>query len=340
MWILQRENGRRNGRVSPETMSNSTHARAFGSVALMFPGQGSQYPGMGVDLAAESSVARQILERADDGLGYALSKIMAGDRGDELHHTVHTQPAIFVHSMALFELLRERFPLDALIAAGHSLGEYSALCATGVLDFDEALDIVRIRAAGMDRAQPRGTCAMAAIMGLSSERVRELVDIHRQGAVLEAANFNAPDQVVVSGSVDAVNRMVQATANERRAKAVMLPVSSAFHTSLMEPARTALMERLAHVSFGKAQFPVVANVTAQPYPSGEEEIRRVLVDQVISPVQWQESVKTMKGLGAREFVEIGPGKVLSGLLRRIDRQLTSTTISDLESIRSLERAWA
>lgn len=300
----------------------------------MFPGQGSQFPGMAMDLAEVSTSARALLERADDILGYSLAKIMAGERGEELNRTIHTQPAIFVHSMALFEVLKERCELLPIAAAGHSLGEYSALCAAGVLDFEEALDIIRVRATGMDEAQPARTCCMAALIGVSRDQALELVDRHRGDAVLEAANFNSPDQVVISGSVDSVSRVVQAFKGERRARAVMLPVSSAFHTSLMEPARQALRKRLENVAPKPPRFPVWANVNAQPYPTQESGTRQLLVDQVVNSVLWEDCVKNMIQAGAKIFLEVGPGRVLTGLMRRIDRNVEATSISDLRSIES------
>jgi [acyl-carrier-protein] S-malonyltransferase len=317
-------------------MSGAEAAAQFASVALIFPGQGSQYPGMAVDLARDSSTAREILERADEVLGYALSTIMAGDSEEALDRTIHTQPAVFVHSLALYEVIRERILLAPVVAAGHSLGEISALCAAGVLNFDTALEIVRVRAKAMDEAQPAGMCGMAAIIGLSAEHVRELVNTHRQGEILEAANFNAPDQVVVSGTLSAVRRISEAAAKERRTKTVMLPVSSAFHTLLMEPAAAPLRDRLAQASFGSPRFPVVANVSAEVYPSAAEEVRRLLVEQIVRPVLWEDCVAKMRALGADCFLEIGPGKVLSGLLRRIDRSLTCKSVCDLDGVRSLE----
>jgi len=321
-------------------MTEAGSGRTFESVALMFPGQGSQYPGMAVDLARESSKARQIIEQADHVLGYSLSRIMAGEEGEELNRTIHTQPAVFVHSMALYELLRERFSLNVVVAAGHSLGEYSALCAAGVLDFEDALDVIRVRAHGMDSAQPPGTCGMAAIVGLDRDRVVGLIAAHRGDEELEAANFNAPDQVVISGSLNAVQRALQAVAKERRTRAVTLPVSSAFHTPLMEPARVSLAQRLATASFSQARFPVVANVDARVYPVAQDRMRQLLVDQVVSPVLWEDCVETMTSMGATHFIEVGPGKVLSGILRRIDRSLSCTSVCDLDALRSLEVALA
>ncbi len=290
---------------------------------------------MARDLVQGSSRARHILQQADDILGYSLSHLMVAEDGDELNRTVHTQPAVFVHSMALLELLRERVTLSPMIAAGHSLGEYSALCAAGVLSFDEALDIIRVRAKEMDEAQPTGTCAMAALIGLTRERVLALVDAHRGDEVLEAANFNAPDQVVVSGHLAAVRRAVDGVKEERKAKAVVLPVSSAFHTSLMGPARDALNRRLVGVSLAQAQFPVVANVSGRIYPSGDAA-KELMIEQVVKPVLWEDCVRTMLDRGASVFVEVGPGKVLSGLLRRIDRTARAVSISDMEAIRTFE----
>jgi [acyl-carrier-protein] S-malonyltransferase len=291
---------------------------------------------MAADLAAESPRARALLSLADEILGYPLSQIMSGDRADELNRTVHTQPAVFVHSMALLEVLRDCFDLEPTVAAGHSLGEYSALCAAGVLSFEAALDTIRVRAVGMDQAQPLGTCCMAALVGLPKEEVLRLVELHRGEQVLEAANFNAPDQVVISGHVDAVNRAVEAAKKERRTRAVMLPVSSAFHTSLMQPAKEALQARLNDVAAGSSSFPVIANVNAQEYPASDHGIKQLLTEQVVRPVLWEDCIRVMRESGAEIFVEIGPGKVLAGLLRRIDRDATAINISDLAGVNSFQ----
>ncbi len=304
------------------------------TLALMFPGQGSQFQGMAVELAAQSAPAREIVAQADEIMGYPLSRIMAGDQGDELNRTIHTQPAVFVHSMALLAALRDHCPVAPVIAAGHSLGEYSALCAAGVLSFQEALEIIKIRASTMDRAQPLGTCAMAALVGLTRQEVVALVDEHRGDQVLEPANFNAPDQVVVSGHVEAVNRAVEAAKKAKRTRAVMLPVSSAFHTQLMGPAKEALAERLQGAKIGPSAFPVLANVNAQPYPPGESSVRDLLTEQVVNPVLWEDCVRSMLAEKPVVFVEIGPGKVLTGLLKRIDRAAAGINLDTLESIRA------
>ncbi|MBI4962582.1 MAG: ACP S-malonyltransferase [Desulfomonile tiedjei] len=310
------------------------------SVALMFPGQGSQFPGMALDLVQESPKAQSILERADNILGYALSEIMAGKRGDELNRTVHTQPAIFVHSMALLEVLRDHFLLTPVVAAGHSLGEYSALCAAGVLTFDEALRIIHVRAKGMDEAQPPGMCGMAALVGLNREQATAIVEKCRGDDVLDAANFNSPDQVVISGHLQAVNRAVEAVKQEKRTRAVLLPVSSAFHTILMEPARQALRSKLEALVPREPMFPVVANVNAQTYPVSRGAVNQLLMDQIVRPVLWEDCVSLMRSKGAETFIEIGPGKVLTGLLKRIDKTAASVNISDMQSIRSFVGASA
>ncbi len=308
-------------------------------VAVMFPGQGSQFPGMGADLFRESAGAREIFQRADDALGYSLTRIMIDDDGNLLNRTIHTQPAVFVHSMALWRLWREREPRPPFVAAGHSLGEYSALCAAGVLEFEDALDIIRVRAEGMDLAQPVGTCGMAALVGVNRERALEIVEESRGDDVLEAANFNAPDQLVVSGRLSAVRRTIEAAKSEKRGRAVLLPVSSAFHTELMTPAREKLAERLTDVRLRSPAFPVLSNVDGRPYRLPECGPQPML-DQVVSPVRWEDCVRTMVETGARDFVEIGPGKVLTGLMRRIDRSLAGRAITDIESIRLFAEAEA
>ncbi len=304
------------------------------SVAFMFPGQGSQYPGMASELIAGSAAAGKVFERADEVLGYRLSELVTeGDEG-RLNRTIHTQPAVFTTSIALLEALREHEELAPVAAAGHSLGEFSALVAAGVLEFDDALRVIRVRAEGMESAQPPRTCGMAAILGLGKEEVKAVVDSCREDAVLEAANFNSPDQVVVSGHLSAVQRVVDAVKDRKRTKAVMLPVSSAFHTSLMEPAREKLRETLDSVTFHEPRFPVVANVNGQPH-SFPDGVKRLIVDQLVHPVLWEDCVRTMAEAGATMFLEIGPGKVLSGLMRRIDRKATSKSVCDLDSIRRL-----
>jgi [acyl-carrier-protein] S-malonyltransferase len=289
---------------------------------------------MASELLAGSAAAGRVFQRADDILGYRLSELVTRGGEDELNRTVHTQPAVFATSIAVLEALREQVDLSPVVAGGHSLGEFSALVAAGALDFDDALRVIRVRAEGMESAQPPGTCGMAAVLGLNRDEIESVVDSCREDGVLEAANFNSPDQVVVSGHLSAVRRVVETVKERKRTKAVMLSVSSAFHTCLMEPAREKLREALDTVTFHEPRFPVVANVNGQPYsfPNGAKQL---IVDQLVHPVLWEDCVRTMSATGATRFVEVGPGKVLSGLLRRIDRKATSMSVSDLDSIRRL-----
>jgi [acyl-carrier-protein] S-malonyltransferase len=313
-------------------------AEKSNSIALMFPGQGSQYPGMALDLARDYPAARCLLDRADQVLGYSLTRIMSGEQEDDLNRTIHTQPAVFVHSMAILEVLKEVSPLLPILAAGHSLGEYTALCAAGVMEFEDALDVIRVRAEGMEGSQPGGTCGMAALIGISRERAKELVERFRGDLVLEAANFNAPDQVVISGHLENLNRVLEYLKKEKRIRGVMLPVSSAFHTDLMRPARDALRIRLEHVTMRPPVFSVISNTRAQTYPVSDNDIKQLLIDQVVSPVLWEDSVRAMLNSGVGLFVEIGPGKVLTGLLRRIDRTAQTVNISGIDDLRSFLEA--
>jgi [acyl-carrier-protein] S-malonyltransferase len=326
--------------VNPESTPRTSDSPGIGSVAVVFPGQGSQFPGMASDLVRDVPEVRRLLEHANDILGYSLTRYMAGEHGEELNRTIHTQPAIFVHSMALWETLRGCCNVSPLVSAGHSLGEYSALCAAGVLTFEDALEIVQVRAKAMDESQSPGTCGMAALIGLTREEALETVEACRGSDVLEAANFNAPDQVVVSGHMSALGRVVESVKARPRKRAVMLPVSSAFHTSLMEPARETLRHFLEPVRTSHAAFPVMANVSASPHPQASREVKALLTDQVVRPVLWEESVRAMIRLRVETFIEVGPGKVLTGLLRRIDRNARAINISDSEAIRSLERVYA
>jgi [acyl-carrier-protein] S-malonyltransferase len=251
---------------------------------------------------------------------------MQADRGEELKRTSHTQPAVFVHSMLLLEAMRRAGAPEPAMAGGHSLGEYTALTAAGVLSFDDALDIIHVRACAMDEAQPPGTCGMAAILGLPRPEASALVEASRGDDALELANYNAPDQVVASGSLAALERLAEAVKAKPRAKTVFLEVSSAFHTQLMVSAREAVRARLARAEFRPPSFPVFSNVTGEryPFPDGKE----LLVDQVVRPVLWEDCVKAMIREGVKTFIEIGPGKTLTGLVKRIDRSVTAVSVSN------------
>ncbi len=298
-------------------------------IALMVPGQGSQFAGMGKVLAQNSPTARGIIELGDEVLGYPLSEIMAHEDPSELNRTVHTQPAVFIYSMALFECLRESADIEPVVAAGHSLGEYSALTASGMLSFEEALSIIKLRAISMDEAQPPGTCGMAAVLGVDVQGVMELMDRIRENDIVEAANFNAPGQVVISGHLEALNRAMGHIKDLKGARGTMLQVSSAFHTPLMESARSKLDERLRALNPRPGRFPVIANINGKAY-DGPDSLADLLSRQITNPVLWSDCINAMAQRNPTHYVEIGPGKVLTGLMRRINRKAKAIPIASLE----------
>jgi len=285
--------------------------------AFLFPGQGSQAVGMGKDLVQHHSVARQTFEEADDALGTKISQLCFDGPEDELRLTENTQPAILTVSVAAWRVLQEKGIKPAFVA-GHSLGEYSAHVAAGTMTFADAVRTVRNRGKYMQEAVPVGTGSMAAILGMSPDAVAGVCSDAAQGEVCEAANINSPEQIVISGHVAAVERAVK-LADERGAKrAKVLPVSAPFHCSLMKPAQERLAAVLQGLQFATPQFPVVSNVDARPVED-PESAREALVRQVTGSVRWSQSMQWLVAQGAQTFVEVGPGKVLCGLMRQIDR---------------------
>jgi [acyl-carrier-protein] S-malonyltransferase len=296
--------------------------------AFIFPGQGSQYVGMGKDLYEGNSTAKSLFEKADDVLGFSISKICFEGPEEELKQTRNTQPAIFLHSIVLFHLLKiPQFDM----AAGHSLGEYSALVAARALTFEDGLQLVRRRGELMQQAGREHPGTMAALVGLDSKVVNDLCLEASADGIVQAANFNSPGQIVVSGSPAGVRRAMD-LAKTRGAKIIKeLPVSGAFHSPLMESARTGLTAALDKIEIRDAAVPVYANVTARPVCSADE-IRKLLLEQLTSPVRWEESVVHMIGDDAAAFVEIGPGKVLQGLVKRINAQVKTLGLEKLTDI--------
>ncbi|HTY38847.1 MAG TPA: ACP S-malonyltransferase [Bacteroidota bacterium] len=285
----------------------------MGSTAFVFPGQGSQYVGMGKDLYEQNAGARTLFDQADSILGFSLTKICFEGPDDELRQTKNTQPAIFLHSMVAAGLVQSG---KASMAAGHSLGEYSALVYAGALTFEDALRLVRLRGELMQQAGIEKPGTMAAVVGLDPAAVGEVCCTAWDTGVVQAANFNSPGQIVISGSVEGVRKAME-LAKARGAKLVKeLPVSGAFHSPLMESAKEGLHTALEKILIRDAAIPVYANVTAKPVQKSEE-IRRLLNDQLTSPVRWEETIRNMAADGADKFVEIGPGKVLQGLVKRI-----------------------
>jgi [acyl-carrier-protein] S-malonyltransferase len=302
-------------------------------LALLFPGQGSQEVGMGRDAWAASEAARSTFEVADATLGFPLSRLCFEGPEEELRRTEMQQPAILVTSIAILRALEEVTPISPAYVAGHSLGEYTALVAAGALDFESAVGLVHARGRFMQEAVPEGKGAMAAILGCGPEEVAEACRTAERasGGVVAPANFNSPGQIVISGDTAAV----ELAGNEARRlgakRALPLAVSAPFHCSLMEPAAEKLAAELGRVRFSDARVPVVTNVEAQPNGDGTRTAE-LLRRQVTSPVRFTESVQCLARLGVTRVLEVGPGRVLSGLVARIDRSLErlgASTMSDV-----------
>jgi [acyl-carrier-protein] S-malonyltransferase len=296
--------------------------------AFIFPGQGSQYVGMGKDLYEGNAAAKTLFNKADKTLGLSISRICFEGPEEELKQTKNTQPAIFLHSIVLFHLINK---IQFEMTAGHSLGEYSALVAAGALTFEDGLKLVRLRGELMQQAGTEHPGTMAAIVGLDSKVVKELCDEASINGIVQMANFNSPGQVVISGSLVGVQKVME-LAKTRSAKIVKeLPVSGAFHSPLMGSAQAGLKAALDRTEIRDAAVPVYANVTARPMRFADE-IRTLLIRQLISPVQWEESVRRMITDGAATFIEIGPGKVLQGLVKRINGDVKTIGIEKLNDI--------
>jgi [acyl-carrier-protein] S-malonyltransferase len=304
----------------------------MGKLAFLFPGQASQYPGMGRDLAEKFPEARAVFDEADAALGFSLSQLCFEGSEEALRQTENTQPAILTVSTAAFRALESR-GVKPDFAAGHSLGEYSALVAAGALDFSEAVKIVRERGRYMQDAVPAGVGAMAAILGLAPAEVAEICKKAADHEVVSPANLNAPEQTVISGHASAVKRAVELASQEGAKRAVILAVSAPFHCALMLPAQQRLEPDLRAAKFSDLRFPVVTNVDADPETMGNEA-RDALIRQVSQPVRWLDSMHEMIEAGVTVFVEAGPGKVLSGLMRQIDRSVRAFNVEDSASLQA------
>lgn len=300
-------------------------------VALLFPGQGSQTVGMGRDLATRFPLARQTFEEADDALELSLSRIMWEGPEDELTATLNAQPAILTHSVAVFRVLQGALP-GVAFGAGHSLGEFSAYVAAGSLGFADAVRTVRRRGELMFRSGTERPGTMAAVLGLDDEALeRACREASEQGGAVVPANYNSPGQLVISGDVPAVERAMELARAAGAKRAIRLNVSGAFHSPLMRVAEEGLREQLEGVAIGTPAFPVVSNVTAEPV-SDADTARRLLVEQLTSPVRWTESMRTIRGAGVGRFLELGPGTVLSGLVRRIDREAEARAVGTADEV--------
>ncbi len=304
-----------------------------GKKVLMFPGQGAQYVGMARSLYDGFDAVRDLVKRAGEVIDAPLSKIMFEGPAEELKLTKNTQPAIFLHSACILAALGEP-PFGVGAACGHSLGEYSALYAAGSISFEEALWLVRERGLLMYESGVKRAGSMAAVIGLDPVSIEEICRKSSGDRVVCAANFNSPGQVVISGDMEAV-RIAMQKAEEAGARRVLgLDVSGAFHSPLMEDASAGLRERLSKVGIRDARFPVISNATAGPVQTAEE-IHQALVLQLTHPVRWEESMHALLGMGHRSFVEMGPGRVLTGLLKRIDRSVETFSVDTAEDLENL-----
>jgi len=296
-------------------------------LAFLFPGQGSQYVGMGKDLYDRFPAAREVFQEANEALGYDIATLCFQGPEEDLKLTANTQPAILTTSIAALRVMDAERKIIPIAAAGHSLGEYGALVAAGGLRFFDAVRLVHLRGKFMQEAVPVGLGAMAAIMGMSGTEVESLCREASQGEVLAPANYNSPGQIAIAGHSTAVQRAAEIVSKEAGKKAVMLPVSAPFHSPLMKPAAERLKEELAKVEVGNLHFPVLSNAEADFYP-GKDKIRELLVKQVYHPVRWEECMQRLIQAGATLVLEVGPGRVLSGLMRRINREIQCAQVED------------
>jgi [acyl-carrier-protein] S-malonyltransferase len=316
--------------LSPSAAPTSESSTSTGKIAFIFPGQGSQLVGMGKDLAETYPIARQTFEEADEALGYDLSKMCFEGPEEQLRITEITQPAILTASIAALRVFQSRVPRPSFVA-GHSLGEYSAHVASGTMSFSDAVRTVRNRGKYMQEAVPVGVGAMAAILGMELENVTAVCADAAEGEVCSPANINSPEQIVISGNTAAVERGAK-LADERGAKrAKLLPVSAPFHCSLMKPAQDRLEADLNRLKMRKPVYPVVCNVEASVV-SDELRGRETLVAQVTGAVKWEQCMRVLIEGNVQTFVEIGPGKVLCGLMRQIDRSKTCVNVGDEVSL--------
>ena len=299
--------------------------------AFVFPGQGSQFVGMGKDFYDHVPMARELMEEANEVIGYDLANICFNGPEETLKLTENTQPALLVHSTMALKILREN-GIDSVVAAGHSLGEFSALVAAGALQFKDAVRLVRLRGQFMQEAVPVGVGTMAAIIGLPIEALQDVCDqVSSESCIVQPANLNSPVQTVIAGHKDAVEQASAKALEAGAKKAVPLPVSAPFHSALMKPAEIKLQKELEQTEFFDLSFPVITNIEAKPITKGSEA-RSALVKQVCSPVRWSETMQVLVDQGIERVVELGSGKVLSGLIKRFNKNISCYQVGDQESL--------
>jgi [acyl-carrier-protein] S-malonyltransferase len=308
------------------------------AITYVFPGQGSQNPGMGKDLAEKFAVARQVFEEADEALGFSISKLCFEGPAEQLQLTENTQPAILTTSIAAFRAAREAGLPEPRFVAGHSLGEYSALVAAGVLQLSDAVKTVRARGQYMQEAVPVGTGAMAAVLGGELSAIEDACRQASGDQVCSIANSNSPGQVVIAGNAEAVDRAIELLKGVAR-RVIKLNVSAPFHCALMKPAQEKLAPHLEGLTFDEPRVGVVTNVDAQ-VTTAPDQLRDALFRQVAAPVRWLESMQLLLGEGVGTFVELGPGKVLSGLIRQTNRDAKCLNVEDSASLEATRAALA
>jgi len=308
-------------------------------IAFVFPGQGSQYVGMGKELNDQNAKAAGIYSQANEALGYSLSELCFEGPEDELRLTANAQPAILTTSIAVLETLREEIGFTPAFVAGHSLGEYSALVAAGAMSFKDAVVAVRARGLFMEQEVPAGHGGMSAILGMERGPLADIcMAVTNNGKPVQLANLNSPGQIVISGSAEGVTEAGQLAKEAGAKRVIPLNVSGPFHSSLLKPAADKLGEKLKTLSIGHAKVPVVTNVTAKPI-SDAEDIFRSLVEQVYSSVLWEDSIRYMLSQDVDTFIEIGPGNVLAGLIKKIERNVKVYSIQDMSTLEKFKAEW-
>ncbi len=303
--------------------------------AFLFPGQGSQYVGMGKDILDNFTLACQTFEEADEAIHFHLTKLCLEGPESDLKLTENTQPALLTLSIAIMRVLEAETGIAPSLLAGHSLGEYSSLVTAGAFTFSDAVTVVRLRGRFMQEAVPVGQGAMAAILGLEREQVDNLCREYADGQVLAPANYNCPGQIVISGHAEAVSRAAAKAKDIGARDVIMLAVSAPFHSPLMKKAAERLAESLESIPVYDLQVPVISNVEADYYPS-KQKVRELLITQIDHPVRWQESMEKMLSEGVNQFLELGPGRVLGGLMKRIKREVYIQSVETTQQIKQIE----
>ena len=304
--------------------------------SVIFPGQGSQIVGMGKEFYEKFDLVKDHFKEADEVLGIPLSKIILEGPKEELDLTVNTQPAIFLISYSIYQVMKKEFELDlnkAKYFAGHSLGEYSAIACAGYLDFKDTIRILKIRGDAMQNSVPKGEGGMVAVLGVSIDKIENIIEKNKNNFIVQIANDNSEGQIVISGKNEDLEKLIKVLKNEK-IKNIKLPVSAPFHCNLMNKATVIMREELNKLNFKKGNNVLISNVTAEEI-SNEDELKNLLIKQIENRVRWRESVIKMINNGVNQFIEIGPGKVLSGLVKRINKGMTTNSINNKDDIQNI-----